>query len=171
MTIRGSIIHPSATHKFLGVILDQELRWKAHIAYAIAKGTAYALQLRQLSSTAAGMPLKLTRQLYQAVAIPKMLYAADIWFTPVYRTGSDSSQRGSLGVVSKMSTVQRIAAITITGAMRSTTTDTLEAHANLLPIALLLQNTCHRAIIRLAAHPPTHPLHAHVRRTAKRYVQ
>jgi hypothetical protein len=70
MIIRGNTIHPSATHKFLGVILDQELRWKDHIAYAIAKGTAYTLQLHRLSSTASGMPMKLTRQLYQAVAIP-----------------------------------------------------------------------------------------------------
>ncbi|KAG2119715.1 uncharacterized protein F5147DRAFT_767189 [Suillus discolor] len=86
MIIRGSTIHPSATHKFLGVILDQELRWKAYIAYAITKGTKYALQLRRLSSTANGMPMKLTRQLYQAVAIPKMLYVADVWFTPAYHT-------------------------------------------------------------------------------------
>src|SRR6267154_2624251 len=95
MIVRGSTICPSATHKFLGVILDQELRWKEHVTYAIAKGTAYALQLCRLSSTATRMPMKLTRQLYQAVTIPKMLYAADVWFTPVYHTGSDTSQRGS----------------------------------------------------------------------------
>lgn len=84
MIIRGNVIRPSPTHKFLGVILDQELRWKEHVAYAIVKGTAYALQLRRLSSTASGMPMKLAHQLYQAVAIPKMLYAADVWFTPAY---------------------------------------------------------------------------------------
>jgi hypothetical protein len=171
MIIRGNIIQPSPTHKFLGVILDQELRWKEHVAYAIAKGTAYTLQLRRLSSTATGMPIKLARQLYQVVAIPKMLYTADVWFTPAYWEGSDIAQRGSLGVARKMTTVQRIAAIAITGAMKTTATDVLEAHANLLPITLLLQNTCHRAIIRLAAHPPTHPLHAHVKRTASRYVR
>ncbi|KAJ8589125.1 hypothetical protein M405DRAFT_768095, partial [Rhizopogon salebrosus TDB-379] len=45
-----------------------------------------------------------------------------------------------------------------------------ETHANLIPISLQLQNTCHRAIIRLTAHPDSHPLHAPVRRAAKRYV-
>jgi hypothetical protein len=166
MIIRGNVICPSPTHKFLGVILDQELRWKEHVAYAIAKGTAYALQLRRLSSTTSGMPMKLACQLYQAVAILKMLYAADMWFTPAYREGSDIAQRGSLGAVRKMTTVQRIMAIAIMGAMKTTATDVLEAYANLLPITLLLQNTCHHAIICLASYPTTHPLHAHVRRTA-----
>ena len=54
--------------------------------------------------------------------------------------------------------------------MRSAATDVLEAHANLLPMTLLLQNTCHQAIIRLAAHPDTHPLHAPIRRAAGHYV-
>jgi len=30
-----------ATHKFLGVILDQELRWKEHVQYALQKGTKW----------------------------------------------------------------------------------------------------------------------------------
>lgn len=58
----------------------------------------------------------------------------------------------------------------ITGALKTSATDVLEAHANLLPIPLLLQNTCHRAIIRLTAHPDTHPLHHPLRKAATRYV-
>lgn len=171
MTIRGIVITPTPTHRFLGVIVDHELRWKEHIDYAIVKGTSYVLQLRRLSSTSTGLPMRLIRQLYQAVAIPKMLYTADVWFLPAFREGSDIAQRGSIGIAKRMSTVQRMAAIAITGAMRTTATDILEAHANLLPIPLLLQNTCHRAIIRLATHPDTHPLHKHIRRAAKRYVK
>lgn len=54
--------------------------------------------------------------------------------------------------------------------MKTTATDALEAHANLLPIMLLLQNTCHRAIIRLTTHPSTHPLYLPLRRATRRYV-
>jgi hypothetical protein len=100
-----------------------------------------------------------------------MLYAADVWFTPAFRSGSDATQRGSIGITKKMTSVQRIAALAITGAMRTTATDLLEAHTNLLPITLLLQNTCHQAIIQLAAHPSSHPLHTHVKRTAACYVE
>lgn len=170
MPLRGTIIRPSSTHRFLGVILDQELRWKAQIDNAIAKGTTYVLQLRRLSSSAKGLPLRLMRQLYMAVAIPKLLYAADLWFSPVYREGSNVLQRGSVGVVKRLSTVQRLAAVAITGALRTTATDIMEAHANLLPIPLLLQDTCYRAALRIAALPNTHPLHIPIRRAAKRYV-
>jgi len=77
-----------------------------------------------------------------------MLYAADLWFTPTFRDGSDTLQHGPIGVARRLTTVQRIAALAITGAMKTTATDlVLEVHANLLPISLLLQNTCHRAIV------------------------
>ncbi|OJA12400.1 hypothetical protein AZE42_10041 [Rhizopogon vesiculosus] len=143
MLIQGVTILPSAIHRFLGVILDQELHWKAQVDHAIAKGMAYIMQLRRLTTMSKGIPLCLMRQLYQAMAVPKMLYAADLWFTPAFRDGSDIPQHGSLGVVRRLTSVQRIAAISMTGVMRSSATDTLEAHANLLPISLHLQNICH----------------------------
>jgi hypothetical protein len=170
MNIQGNIIRPSPTHKFLGVILDQELRWKAQVDYAVAKGTAHVMQIRRLSTMTKGIPMRLMRQLYQAVAIPKMLYAADLWFTPAFKDGSDTPQRGSLGTAKHLNTVQCIALLAITGAMRSTATDLLEVHANTLPITLLLQNFCHRAIVHISALPTSHPLYNPVRQAAKLQV-
>lgn len=171
LVTRGITITPTATHRFLGVILDQSLRWKAHIAYALAKGTAYVFQLRRLSSTSMGMPLSLMRQLYLAVALPKMLYAIDLWYRPLFIGDGDTPQRGSIGVVRRLARVQRIAALSITGAMHTTATDTLEAHAKLLPLEHRLQNLCYQAAIRLAAHPTSHPLFIPVRRAANRLVK
>lgn len=37
-TIAGQLIRPLASHKYVGVILDQELRFKEHAAYALGKG-------------------------------------------------------------------------------------------------------------------------------------
>jgi len=45
MILRGVTIKSSATHKFLGVILDNELCWKAHAAYTTAKGASYTILL------------------------------------------------------------------------------------------------------------------------------
>jgi hypothetical protein len=59
----------------------------------------------------------------------------------------------------------------MTGALRTTATDTLEAHANLLPLDLCIQNLCHQATIRLASHPNSHPLTPLLRRTSKLYVK
>jgi hypothetical protein len=38
------IVKPTTTHKFLGLIMDQELRFKEHANYALKKGEAYISQ-------------------------------------------------------------------------------------------------------------------------------
>ena len=118
-----------------------------------------------------GIPTRLMRQLYQTVAIPKFTYGADIWFRPMFKRGSDTIQRGSKGIANRLTSVQRIAAISITSAMRTTPTDSLEAHANLLPVPLLLQKLCHRAAVCLATLPQGHPLHKKLQWIAKHNVR
>jgi len=135
------------------VILDRALRWHAHIAYAIAKGTSYVHQLRRFSSTSSGIPLSLMRQLYLSVALPKMLYAADLWFCPIFGADGDTQKRGSMGVARRLSRVQRIAALSITGAMHTTATDILEAHSKLLPLEHRLQNLCYQSTWQRTLHP------------------
>jgi hypothetical protein len=44
ITFRGITIPPSSYHKFLGMLLDQEPRWKEHINYVLKKGTDWTLQ-------------------------------------------------------------------------------------------------------------------------------
>jgi len=44
--IQQTIVPIVKEHKFLGVILDQELRWNAHVNYALAKGTTWITQYR-----------------------------------------------------------------------------------------------------------------------------
>ena len=48
LKVANGIISPSPTHKLLRLILNQELRFKPHMAHAIAKGTDWTLQLRRL---------------------------------------------------------------------------------------------------------------------------
>jgi len=171
MTIRGNVIMPAPSHKFLGVVVDQELRWKEHIAYALAKGAGYAALLRCLSRPAHGIPTRLIRQLYRAIAVPKMLYAASVWIKLLFSGDSNTTLRGSQGVTRKMTQAQRTAALVITGAMKTSPTDSLEIHANLLPMPLLLQHLLHNAALRLASRPQSHPLHAIVKRAAKHNVK
>ena len=88
MNIRGSTINPSLSHKFLGVLVDQELRWKEHSAYALAKGAGYVALLRRISSSAHGVSPRLICQLYRSVALPKMLYVASIWLKLMFSARS-----------------------------------------------------------------------------------
>lgn len=171
MKLRNTTITPARVHKFLGVVVDQSLRWNAHAAHALSKGTAYVLQIKRISSANKGLPATMLRRLYLAVAVPKMLYAIDVWCTPPYTHDLPSRTRGSIGTIRKISRVQRQALLAITGAYRTTATDVLEIYANVLPLELRIQNLCHQAAIRLASHPSSHPLQPLVRRAAARTVK
>jgi ribonuclease HI len=59
--------------------------------------------------------------------------------------------------------LQRIATLAITGGLRSTPTDLLDAHAGLLPLGLAMKKTCHRAAVWLLSLPKTNPLHSKVK--------
>ena len=57
---------------------------------------------------------------------------------------SGTKSKGSVGAARKLSRVQRMAATYVTGALRTTATDVLEAHADLLPMELLIDKHCYR---------------------------
>ena len=134
LTLHDGTIKLAQQHKFLGVIVTNTLSWSVQITHAIAKGTAYILQLKRLSSVANGIPLSLMCQLYRAVAVPKMLYTVDVWFRPTYIDNHNTSQSGSKGMACTLEKVQCTALLSIMGAMRSTAMDTLEIHSNIWPL-------------------------------------
>jgi hypothetical protein len=101
------------------------------------------MQLRWIAKSAHGVPIPLARQLYTAVALPKMLYAIDLWFKPIFSAHTDTPSRGSIGIARRIARVQQLAAIALTGAMRTSATDVLEAHAKLMPVDQRIQLTCH----------------------------
>jgi len=96
---------------------------------------------------------------------------ASVWIKPLISGDSNTPLRGSQGVTRKMMQAQRTAALVITGAMKMSPTDSLEIHANLLPMPLLLQHLLHNAALRLASRPQSHPLHAIVKCVAKHNVK
>ena len=53
--------------------------------YALAKSMKWVLAFRRLVRAASGDSLKTMQQLYCAVAIPKLTYTADVWYTPITR--------------------------------------------------------------------------------------
>jgi ribonuclease HI len=156
--IDGKTIAASTSAKNLGVIFDQELRWNEQSAKAVAKATKWTLQYRRLAKSNWGLSAETMRRLYISVAIPKLTYALDVWCTPVYRKPGLLRDSGSVGVIRRLATVQRLATLGTTGAMRTTATDTLDAHANLLPTRLLVRKHCHNALLRMATLPEDHPL-------------
>jgi hypothetical protein len=171
LVLQGITIDPSPQHKFLGVIIDHTLSWSTQTAYALAKGMAYILQLKRLSSTSFGIPVTLMKRLYLAVALPKTLYAVDVWIRPIYKNENKGLTPGSKGVIRKLNSIQRTAMLSITGAMHTSPTDSLKILSNTWPLSHHIQNLCHQVALRLAAVPNTHPLHLFVSRAATNFVK
>ncbi|QRV81841.1 RNA-directed DNA polymerase from mobile element jockey [Ceratobasidium sp. AG-Ba] len=165
--IGGVLIEPVKSHRFLGVVFDEELRWNEQRAGVLKTGSTWVNLLRRVSRMRHGLKPEAARRLHQAVFLPKVTYAADVWWEHVRRNESNTRDLGASGFTKKLQSIQRISALNITGALRTSPTDALDAHAGILPIKLELQRACHRAAIRLATIPTSHPLRQVVDREGK----
>ena len=129
--LNGAITKPAISHKFLGVLFNQELHWKEQAERVVAKATKWTLCTQRLAHHATGISPCQMWQLYQAVVVPSFSYAADVWFLPIERPTGCKMARGSVGVAPRLTSVQRIATMAITGALRTSATDILEVHTHL----------------------------------------
>ena len=143
LTLCGTVLMPQPSHKFLRVMMDQELCWQHQASYTVVKASKWILAFCRLARPASGLQAKLMRQLYSTVAIPKLTYMADMWFTPVHKREGHARSSRSVGVTRKISSLQRLVALAITGALRTMATDVLDLHAGSLPVNLLLRKICH----------------------------
>ncbi|KAF5335307.1 hypothetical protein D9611_011657 [Ephemerocybe angulata] len=171
LTINGTIIEKVKEYKYLGVIVDPELRWKAHTTRAAAKATQWVMMFRRLTKQHTGLSTNLMRQLYKAVGIPKMTYAADVWYVPPQKPVGGKKRVGSTDALRKLARVQRIAMIAITGAMGSTAGDVLDAHAGVEPMEVQLLTIHRRAFTRMCTLPKRHALATHIRQSHRRRDQ
>lgn len=87
-----------------------------------------------------------------------MTYGLDTWYTPPHFQPGGKKRRGSVKALKAFEQIQRKALLTISGALRSSPTDTLETLCSLLPMELLLKKICHRALMRINTLPSPHPL-------------
>jgi ribonuclease HI/endonuclease/exonuclease/phosphatase family metal-dependent hydrolase len=172
LKLKNRSIPSKDTARFLGVVLDNKLTWKEQGAAALAKGQDWIIRFQRIARTTKGVHAKYFRQLYLSIAVPRMLYAADIFLTPHRHVGMrNKNGKPTQAIVKKLATIQRKAALLITGALRSAPTDAVEVLANLIPFRLLVDKCRHNAALRLATLPETHPLHKPVRNAAARLVK
>jgi hypothetical protein len=167
---RGKEIAPVKSHKHLGIVLDQALQWHKQANTAIAKATKWILLFCRLANTWRGMRPEQMRWLYMAVAVPKALYAADVWITPPSRLPRAKRASGSTGFVWRLETMQKLATPAIIGAFKNTAMDILNTHTYIPPMELQISKICQCAALQLAAVPEQHPLHKMVNKAAKKQV-
>ena len=142
------------------------MRFKEQAAAAIGKGSRWASQSGRLAMVAKGVKGSLARRMYYGVAVASMLYTVDVWGVPPIRSRGEGLHAET---VSKLESTQRRAATLATGGLRTTPTDLLFAHADMMPIRQLIESHCYRAAIRLASLHPSHPLYKITHRAARSY--
>ena len=169
---RSTTIKPVNTYRFLGVLFDPKLKWRAQHERATRSTGAWTNLIRRLTRTASGISAKGMRHLYLAVAVPRMTYAAEIWYTIPHKTADSHSKRtGSIKFTNFVRSTQRQAAIAMLGAMRTTAGDVLNAHALIPPPHLLFQKALTNSATRLVSLPEFHPLYKPVQQTIRRTVR
>jgi hypothetical protein len=160
MNISNVTIEPAHHAKYLGIILDQHLNWAPQLAHIQGKGSKWASQIRRLARPTWGLTPKGAKKLFVSVALPRILYGIDIWCTPLHGKSARGGKKGSVNFVKKLTSLQRAGTLAITGGFRTSPTDSLDAHAAILPMELRIEKACHNAITRIATLPREHPLHS-----------
>src|SRR5882724_6568579 len=80
--LQGIKLPAITTHKFLGVLMDQDLWWKENLPYVLQKGMKWVTQYHRLAKPYKGISPKFMRKIFISVAVPKIMYATDLFLTP-----------------------------------------------------------------------------------------
>lgn len=118
-------------------------------------------QITQLGKIAGGMPPNRLKQLYNTVTVPTITYAANVWYTGIYKPLGRGKMRGSVFITNKLCTMQRRTAKFITGVLSTRARDAMDTHAYILPVDLLFHKILFCAATWIWSLPPTHPLAPH----------
>ena len=149
-------INTVTDYKYLGVIFDPKLNWRAHISKVTAKATKWTQQLWRLAKLTGGIPPGKTHQLYNAVVVPAFTYTSDVWFVPPFKLAHKRNTLGSISATKRLCSIQGQAAWFIMGGLRGTAFDMLGAHAYIAPVDLFHKTKTH-ATIHICALPTNHP--------------
>ena len=136
----GKQLELSSQVKYLGVILDKRMKWEHHIASKCSKAIRAFWQLKRAVGNKWGLSPKITYWMYTSVIKPMVNYACLVWWP---RLNLVSARKQLLQL-------QRLACLSITGALRSTPTAAMEILLGLLPVQVEVVRSallaCHRLV-------------------------
>ena len=159
LILEGQTVKQVLSYKYLGILINSQLNWKEQAQRATTNATKWILQYRRLMKLATSVKLKLMRQLYLAVGLPKITYGINVWYTPLNRKEGQDKQSGSVTFLHNLTKIQQMAAHMMTGTLRTTPNNFVDTHMNLLPMELALAKACHRAAVQHLTLPDTNPIH------------
>lgn len=124
LSLDGVQIRFSEEVKHLGVTLDKKLNWNSHLDKAITKGTNALWVCSKTLGKTWGLRPNMVHWIYSAIVRPKITYASLIWWPKINEVTAQK----------KLGKLQRLACISMTGAMKSTPSVALDALLNILPL-------------------------------------
>lgn len=89
-------IEPKNSIKYLRVVLDQHLLWAPQHTHVIKKGTHWTSQIKHIVHPGWGITPKYARRLYISIALPRVLYGAEVWYMP---SGESTTGRKPKGCI------------------------------------------------------------------------
>ena len=112
-----TILRSSTSVKYLGVILDSWLTWKEHVDVRVIKAQNLMWACRRAYGATWDLGARVVYWLYVSIISPSVTLASLVWW-PGCQTASAKK---------KLSKIQRLACLGITGAMHTTSTAAVEA--------------------------------------------
>jgi hypothetical protein len=119
----------STMTEYLGVILDAWLTWREHVDPKVRKARNMLWACRRDCGVRWGLRPRVVYWLYVSIIRPSITFASLVWWP-----GCETAR-----VKQQLSTVQRLACLGITEAMRTTPTNAVETLVCLSPLDLVVQ--------------------------------
>jgi hypothetical protein len=136
--IFGVTLSLSGSVKYLGVILDSRLAWREHVEVKVRKADNL-WACRRACGARWGLRPKVAHWLYVAFFRPTISFASLVWWSGCQTASAKK----------KLSKVQRLACLRITGAIRTTPSGAMEALVGFPPLDLVIQGETRSAAPRL----------------------
>lgn len=127
--------------KHLGILLDSKLNWGPHLELRTKKACSILGQARRAIGCKWGLGPKQCLFIYNMIVKPYFLYGSVVWWRKTEQVSAKSM----------MSHLQRLACLSVTGALRSTPTAALELLIGLPPLHLAVQAQAKLTAYRLVA--------------------
>ncbi len=150
LVLQTNRVSPSRTCRVLGVILDSQLDFEAHIQHIEAKVTTSLGGLAAIAGSTWGFGLKDLRRLYISVILPQILYCCSAWYVADRAQGTVIRRQR---ILQKLTAIQQRAGSIIAGAFQTTAGPALDVELFLLPMKQQLEKAAGDATARILTSP------------------
>ena len=141
LSASGICIEQVSTFKYLGIILDNQLKFDAQVEYAATKARKAFSKVSRLINGRKGISVRLGLELYTTLVRPHLEHAVPAWAT--------MSDKG----LQQLEKVQSDCLRRILGAKSHSPSDALEVISNVMPVRLRIQELCVREFARILRKP------------------